>query len=915
MFLDQTEEQNDNLEIDNSTCILPVIDNVKRKNFLKLSLSKTTINISNDMSKNPKIKNNANTPGNNQLTGGSTNDVHSSLPKRKHISLLSLTKKTRQNMNNVSTNTDLSQFNQSQNFTICFEPGRNSTVVDNRIIEESTENSRSKESAEYKNLNENKLLRQDVESKTINLKHDNKGHFQPPSQNLANKSEEIVNLLNSLDDDKTEETNENNKNNEESQKRIEPPVPTKFFHSRKENLHGDISLKDLPNPKFKNPNKNYYVKKKKNLSKKRSSLKNKNDIYEFLSQSQTSDSEGGKPTDPTADIIKKLIDQGKVRVATNAKGKGKPIFKRRLPRKQMKPIKHPTVKNPTPLKNKIKTVTIAKNVIEQHFEEDDHFQDHFDGHFDQDLDDDCFSENVCSVEEGVNEENRLKKLNNYSRNDQEGTFSRLAKTVLINQAGHSDLQSKKKALHVLKMVKQFISTPKNKQPMSETTIHLDFSPISMPPPRRATMASPWRVNEDAHLPRSFNFSRSSANLPSYSSDFIPSTPRKAKSKHTHKEMLQKECNVSSENISLPAVSCQSPRSDNSELSKHHSENESSRIISSFSSNDSNAENIAPPDKAQEGNNENNNIFDLKQFPNPRRALSYRSPLKTINILEVVHLPPYKPTLKPISSKGVNNVERSNCDHKAYTANDSSQPIGKILDVRKSSQKTCTEKGNSIEQDHFDNEENVTEIEKPSQKMYAEENNNSIGQDLFHFHDNADDDNSLAIDVTDGRESSKVKKIVGANNAAEQYLFGFEEFLSQTHVSSQEDISTNDLISSSTETNETIQELRKLKPQDDVLVNEKLVCQGKKIALLEDESNELGGNAKRQRDIKEMLCSTMIHSPQPSTSKEALKDLRKRNLKCSRRSNIEDNCNISELFKDTEPKTTFNENVSKFLIIV
>lgn len=52
-------------------------------------------------------------------------------------------------------------------------------------------------------------------------------------------------------------------------------------------------------------------------------------IFDFLSQSDTSESEVAKHQDPAADVIKKLISEGKVRVATNHKGTGRPILKRR----------------------------------------------------------------------------------------------------------------------------------------------------------------------------------------------------------------------------------------------------------------------------------------------------------------------------------------------------------------------------------------------------------------------------------------------------------------------------------------------------------------------------------------------------------------------------------------------------------
>lgn len=845
------------------------------------------------MNKHQKLIDNAST---NEVMEENIQEKNDILPQLKHVPSLSLRKSIGQNMTNLSVNTELMQFDHLQETTTYFESQRNSTVL---IHNRTNESSNDKNSG----------------SKTVNAKPNNTHSCRSSAQNLANKSVEIENLLNSLEDDDLEEANENYKNHKTAQEKSVHSKTNKFFHNRKENFHEDIS-----EAIFKAPIKHQDLRKEKKRkpSKKRASSKNSNDIYEFLSQSQTSDCDGGKRIDPTADIIKKLMDQGKVRVATISKGKGRPIFKRKIPPKQMKRIKQTVANKPKQLKNKTKTVTISENVIEHQAAEDDNFQNHFDDHFDHDLDNDDINL------ERVDPKNRSKKLTNNSKNDQEGTFSRLAKSVLINQTGRSDLQRKNNASNLLEMVKKYISTPKNKQSLPDTTLHPDFSPIPMPLARPATKASPWRVDEDAHLPRLFNFSRSSANLPSYSSDFIPSTPRKEKSNRNHMQALQEERVDSSDNISVPGIPPQSLLHENSEVcTQTHiecAENESSVI--SFSSNDSNAENIAPHNIVCEGRNENNNIFDLKQFPNPRRALSYRSPLKTINILEVVHLPPLKTAFKPISPKKVNNVTANNCGFKDTVDHDPLEAVHNIVDVRKSPQKSYTkDNNNSIEQDLFGFGENIcheplrdvhsiTDIGKSPQKTCTEENNKSIEQDLFGFEEDVDQDSLRVVqDAADVGKPSQKNCILNNNNITKEDLFGFEEFLSQTNVCSQEYSSTNDDNNANTEPNVTIhdklQDLRRLKPEDNELLKEKLNYCVQNRHLFENGATMLDGDGKRQRNIKEMLCSTMIHQ-QPSTSKEALKDLRKRN-------EMRDDCDLSELFKDPDPETTFNENVSEFLI--
>ncbi|XP_013111790.2 MATH and LRR domain-containing protein PFE0570w isoform X1 [Stomoxys calcitrans] len=582
--------------------------------------------------------------------------------------------------------------------------------------------------------------------------------------------------------------------------------------------------------------------KKHRLLSKRSSQARREKVYEFLSQSQTSESESGngskiqtKPVDPMADVIKKLISQGKVAVATNQKGKGKPKLKPTKPKrvtnknKQKKITPSANIKNkevvlmpppspPAPI-NKSKESIDADN--EENYDRDD-----FD-HFMED-DDDINPDVNYNFNEPA--QPGQKPQQNHVVAEQEGTFSNLARSVLISQAERNDAQ-RLKAQRLLAMAKKLISTPKNpKMPSPQAAINSDLSPIAPPTGLRPpTKPSPWRVNEDAYLPRVFNFSRSSGNLPSFSSDYIPPTPKKETLKNKVLQALRNNSsmnpNQTEQNSFIPAV--QSHTSTPLVVNNRHSSGDEG-VLSSFSSNDSNGENNPPPVPPNMGSDKNANIFDLKQLPNPRRTLTYRSPLKAINILEVVHLP----------------------------------PITDMNDLSK-------------EKSHVD---------------------------MFGFEEFADNDTSFKTpqkvkqkNLRKGREAQK--------KSPDRDLFGFEEFLSQTEASSQEAAATPQKETFTNKINEKLQGLRKLRPDTSEL--EINFASGKDKPKFPELFRDPGDVAKPQKTIKQMLCSTMVE--QPSTSKRALEELNLRKqamFQCPPTREI--TADISEIFKDVEPETTFNE---------
>ncbi|XP_075159330.1 dalmatian [Haematobia irritans] len=660
---------------------------------------------------------------------------------------------------------------------------------------------------------------------------------KPTSRAVRQKNDNNNNEHNKLQE-KSSKINDPTKSSEnlETHLNIVKPIEAinktnKFFHRNESErtLQFQSNRRILAYINNKSP-----ISKKHRLLSRRSSQIRREKVYEFLSQSQTSDSEGNsaknsKIDDPMADVIRKLIAQGKVAVATTRKGKGKPVLK---PSKPNRPAKNKVINK----KNRIKT-TSSKNDKKVDFVKplppppvkannkskktdgnnpEDEEYDHFDNLMVDDEDDDIGNDVDYNFNKPLGPA-PLKPPPSHNITDQDGTFSSLAKSVLISQAGRSDAQ-RLKAQNLLAKVRKLISTPKNnKMPSPQAALNADFSPIAAPiSVRPPTRPSPWRVDEDADLPRVFNFSRSSANLPSFSSDFIPPTPRKETPMNRAMQDSSLHAERQVENSSIPSVP--------SHASTPFDNKRNTSAPSSFSSNDSNAENNPPPyrlglDKSPDNNA---NIFDLKQLPNPRRTLTYRSPLKAINILEVVHLPPLKNT-------GLTNNSKVNS----------------------------------------------TEI------------------DMFGFEELAANDTFKTPQKTVPKKSRKP--------SPEKDLFGFEEFLSQTDISSQESQGQNTVQITEEisvhKIHDKLQQLRKLRPDsNDLEDNLHQKTTNQKCPNL---FNEPGIVAKPQKTIKEMLCSTMLEKP--STSKKAMEELNLRNLRTAN----ENTADISEIFKDIEPETTFN----------
>lgn len=353
-------------------------------------------------------------------------------------------------------------------------------------------------------------------------------------------------------------------------------------------------------------------------------------IFEFLYQSDTSESECAKHQDPAADIIKKLISEGKVRVATNQKGTGRPILKRgrlKTGRKQK-----------TSKEKGNKTANVVNNKPSKIVEILDKYgvSTPLSPHPVEDVED----QNV-SISNSNQEENFLTHdIPGTGEHVPDEGFSRLARSVLLQETRKvantykANLAEKRRLVEV---ARKFVSTPAaNRQTRSLPTA--DLSPIKfLNPKNRPVCPSPWRINDDAHLPSVFNFTKNTSCLPTFSSDYIPPTPKKNKSNNS-------QVSIDS-NITLPKpISAKQDDSSNVSRNTVNSVSNSQLEKSLESKNDSNVENKPPKALPLLNNDDNASIFNLRQLPNPRRTLRKRSPLKTINIIEVVSLPSWKKTV-------------------------------------------------------------------------------------------------------------------------------------------------------------------------------------------------------------------------------------------------------------------------------
>ncbi|XP_011182673.2 protein dalmatian isoform X1 [Zeugodacus cucurbitae] len=352
-------------------------------------------------------------------------------------------------------------------------------------------------------------------------------------------------------------------------------------------------------------------------------------IFEFLSQSNTSESDFAKNRDPAEDIIKKLISEGKVRVATNQKGTGRPILKRerlKTGRKKQEANKNKVSKEKGNQNNNAVNKRLPK-IVEKL--------------------DNCVDGTLLHPPSNImvgNEDQQQNFLTNDNKTSDEHIrdegFSLLARSVLLQEtrkAGNTHKTNISEQRRLLEVARKFVSTPAASRQTNPLPT-ADLSPIKfLSPQNRPMCPSPWRINDDSHLPSVFNFTKNKSYLPTFSSDYIPSSPNKNKA-NTNSNVCIDSNVVSPKSISTGRDNC-------SNVSRNTASSASNGQLqtSQESQNDSNVENMPPRALTVPNTDDNAAIFNLRQLPNPRRALGKRSPLKVINIIEVVSLPPWKKT--------------------------------------------------------------------------------------------------------------------------------------------------------------------------------------------------------------------------------------------------------------------------------
>lgn len=532
-------------------------------------------------------------------------------------------------------------------------------------------------------------------------------------------------------------------------------------------------------------------------------------VYEFLSESQVDDNFSDQRKDPAADIIKQMIEDGRACAMTHKKGKtrARPVRKKVRPvgRRKKCSLRNKAVTDQAELPPYIERP--LSPIYEPEPESDDGGN-----HADEAL-------NIIVPVQVHPPQNMSPNPHNSMI---EGSYSPLARSLLLNQTKTQNPQySIERRRQLLNMARKFYSTPLNNKNTSARDNSMTFSSTlhqsdnrQIEPAAVVTSpsggSSPWRVPDEVPMPNTFVFGLNTSQLPSYSSDYI-------RKRHVYvpDEPVPVTEPIQGNNESIcPALEDQSIAS---------------------AANDSNGENVPPPSESlcepalektvlSLGGQENENEENFVQLPNPRRTLQQRTPLKDINILDVVILPSWKNNLPLPKTPIKENMARNHV--------------------------------------HFDDSTENTIIRSPQQqKSKQPEKSHKSPQNYHYFEDSIQ--NSL-----NKSPQHQVRQKKSPGN-----LFGFEEFLTDDDMENSSRVPINQ----NTTLVEKLQRLKGLRPK------EKELPQISKAAMRFDYDDLTAGTPK-QRNIKEMLCSTMVATPLPTL----------------------DVNESTDLFKDLDPEVTFDE---------
>ncbi|KAH8311405.1 hypothetical protein KR044_006132, partial [Drosophila immigrans] len=514
-------------------------------------------------------------------------------------------------------------------------------------------------------------------------------------------------------------------------------------------------------------------------------------VYDFLSESQIDDTASNQRKDAAADIIKKMVAEGRVCAIMRSKT-GK--TRARYVRKKVRPVgkrKQCSLKSTTVKDNvELPPFHIDARPLSPIYEPE---QDEEDNHSDAAP---VIIEAADQVHTTQQQQEPQKRIStNKSKSTMEGAYSPLARSLLLNQTNHHNAQnSLERRRQLLQVARKYYSTPMNRKNVTSQNDQT-FSPIphqseNQPRPQITVVSSPsggsspWRVPDEVPLPNTFMFGFNTSQLPSYSSDYI-------RRKHVYVPDDSNE-RIEENNDTYNRVT--NERSIDSAANDSNGENVPP-VIQSVNPPDNSLEKTAPSMELSGQENENDENF--VQLPNPRRTLQQRTPLKDINILDVVVLPSWKNKMQLPKTPNRENVVRNEV--------------------------------------HFEDSIRKTVGKSPRQQL----------------------------GVQAERKSQSARS-----------LFGFEEFLNEDEQreNSVQPVNTNITLI------DKMQRLKGFRPTDRELP------QLSKAPLRYD-YDDLTAQTPKQRNIKEMLCSTMIATPPPALPADESR----------------------ELFKDVDPEVTFDEN--------
>lgn len=572
-------------------------------------------------------------------------------------------------------------------------------------------------------------------------------------------------------------------------------------------------------------------------------------VYEFLNESEVNDDAAAKRQDPAADIIKQMIQDGRACAMMRLKT-GK-VRARRVRKKRVRPVGK---RKQCSIENATKTVPVG--LPPPPADEERALSP-------------IYQPEVEQIEENEPEHQTVQpevamQLHRKShRTLPEGAYSPLARSILLNQTKTNHAQeSLERRRQLLDMAKQFISTPTNRKSPSAPA----FTPKATPGATSEGGASPWRVADEVPLPNTFVFGLNTSQLPSYTSDFV-------RRPHVY---------VPDEPIPPAEPSCPALNAPS--------------IESSF--NDSNCENVPPAipplvsvTLGKSSDHDQENDENLVHLPNPRQTLQHRIPFKDINILDVVVLPSWKKNqqLPQTPTRKKNTVSDHVIVHGNLTPTRDKSSVRDHLHFQDSVdevQKTPTKdkstaKGHVqfVDSIHYSNSTLSKNQSTPRDHVHLENTIEPTDKSLFGGKSVDHSKTKSNMDKSATSSHFRLQDSIEPRRKSPGKLFGFEDFLDEDEeeVTQGRDNRQNETL------NEKLQRLKELRPRESDLP------QVSRVPLRYD-YDDLQVNDPRQRNIKEMLCSTMIGSPVVGRALPIDESL--------------------SLFKDQDPETTFDEKVSE-----